>query len=99
MRSRYSAYALAKRNDQEGHAMLRYLLATWHISTSPGEIELGPTQWMGLEVLYAQEVMDAAVVEFIAHCKVNGKAEKMHEISRFVRVDGAWKYIDGDVTG
>lgn len=97
MRSRYSAYALAKRNDEQGHAMLRYLLGTWHISTAPGDIELGPTQWIGLDVVHAQEGVDAAIVEFIAYLKVNGKAEKLHEISRFFRVNGAWKYIDGDI--
>nr|MBP6645749.1 hypothetical protein [Burkholderiaceae bacterium] len=40
------------------------------------------------------------VVEFVARCKVNGKAERMHETSRFVRVRDAlgerWVYIDGD---
>ena len=98
MRSRYSAYALAKRNDSFGHAMLQYLHDTWHVSTAPGEIELGPVQWTGLEVLHAQENTDVAVVEFIAHFKVNGKAEKMQELSRFIRLEGAWKYIDGDVS-
>jgi SEC-C motif domain protein len=98
MRSRYSAYALAKRNDEQGHAMLRYLLGTWHVSTAPGEIELGPTQWIGLDVVHALDGVDAAIVEFIAYLKVNGKAEKMHEVSRFFRVDGAWKYIDGEIS-
>ena len=98
MRSRYSAYALAQRNDALGHAMLHYLQATWHFSTAPGEIELNPLQWTGLDVLDAQEGLDAAAIEFNAYFKVNGKTEKMNELSRFVRVDGAWKYIDGDVS-
>jgi SEC-C motif domain protein len=98
MRSRYSAYALAKRNDAHGHRMLQYLHDTWHVSTAPGEIELGPVQWTGLEVLQAEQSTDVAVVEFVAHFKDNGRAEKMQEISRFVRVDGAWKYLDGDVS-
>ena len=101
MRSRYSAYALAKTNDEFGRSMLRYLLGTWHMSTCPGEgeLELGPTQWTGLEVLHDEESGDAAVVEFKAHFKVNGKAELMHETSRFVRLNGAWKYIDGNFEG
>lgn len=98
MRSRYSAYALAKNNNEAGHNMLRYLLATWHISTAPGEIELGPVKWTGLEVLAVEEGLDVAVVEFKAHLKDNGKAQAMHEVSRFVRIEGAWKYIDGDVS-
>ncbi len=96
MRSRYSAYALAKKNDQQGHHMLRYLLATWHVSTSPGEIELSPTQWIGLEVLHAENSVDAGLVEFKAYFKVDGKAQVMHELSRFVSIEGAWQYIDGE---
>ena len=101
MRSRYSAYALAQRNDELGRSMLHYLLGTWHMSTSPGEgeLELSPNHWTGLEVIHAEETGDAAVVEFNAFFKVNGKAERMHEASRFVRLNGAWKYIDGNIEG
>ncbi len=98
MRSRYTAYAMAKHNDVFGHRMLRYLHDTWHVSTAPGEIELGPIQWTGLEVVQAEESTDVAVVEFIAHFKDNGRAQQLHEISRFVRVEGVWKYLDGDVS-
>jgi SEC-C motif domain protein len=86
MRSRYSGYVLG---------LIEYLLATWHPSTAPGELELSPVKWIGLEVLRAEESGDAGVVEFIARCRVNGKAQKMHEISRFVRQGGRWYYIDG----
>jgi SEC-C motif-containing protein len=37
---------------------------------------------------------DAGVVEFVAHHKVNGRAGKLHEVSRFVR-EAAWLYVDG----
>ena len=87
MRSRYSAYVLG---------LIDYLLVTWHPSTAPGDLELAPLKWMGLEVRHAQEAGDAGVVEFIARFKVNGKAERIHETSRFVRVDGRWLYIDGE---
>lgn len=86
MRSRYSAYAVGE---------LAYLLATWHASTAPGDLELAPIKWVGLDVLSAAESGDAGVVEFVARCKVQGRAERMHEISRFVRQDGRWYYIDG----
>jgi SEC-C motif domain protein len=97
MRSRYSAYALAVRNNPQGHAMLAYLHATWHVSTVPDGLELSPIQWMGLQVLHAQASQDAGVVEFVAHYKESGKAHKMHEVSRFVRSDDAahWLYVDG----
>jgi SEC-C motif domain protein len=106
MRSRYSAYALATANNPQGHAMLDYLHATWHVSSAPGDLELSPMQWMGLEVLQAQQSGEAGVVEFLARYKVNGKAHKLHEVSRFTSsplingVEGAvrWWYIDGQVS-
>jgi SEC-C motif-containing protein len=87
MRSRYSAYALG---------MIDYLLATWHPSTAPGELELQPVKWLGLEVRHAQTTGDAGVVEFIARYRDNGRGMRLHEISRFVRESGRWTYIDGE---
>jgi SEC-C motif domain protein len=100
MRSRYSAYALATHNNPQGHAMLAYLQATWHHSTAPGDLELSLIQWTGLQVLSAKQSEGAGIVEFVAHYKENGKAHKMHEVSRFTRSDdGArWLYIDGQVS-
>ena len=86
MRSRYSAYVLG---------LIDYLVATWHPSTAPGDLELQPVKWLGLEVRHAAGGGDAGVVEFVARCKVNGRAERMHELSRFVREQGRWYYIDG----
>ncbi len=88
MRSRYSAYAVG---------LIDYLLATWHPSTGPGELELSPVKWIGLEVLRTEMSGDAGVVEFVALCRVNGRGQRMHEVSRFVRQDGRWYYIDGTV--
>lgn len=87
MRSRYSAYVLG---------LLKYLLATWHPSTAPGDLELPPLKWLGLEVRHAQDMGDAGVVEFVARYRDNGRGGRLHEISRFVREDGLWLYIDGD---
>ena len=86
MRSRYSAYVVG---------LIDYLLATWHPSTSPGELELSPVKWLGLDVIRAESSGDAGVVEFVARCRVNGRAQHMHETSRFVRQDARWYYIDG----
>lgn len=93
MRSRYSAYAL-------GDAA--YLLATWHPSTRPTTLDLEACpkpKWLRLEV-QAHRPIDSnhATVEFVAHYKVNGRAFRMHETSRFTREDGLWYYLDGDVT-
>ena len=91
MRSRYSAYVLG---------LIDYLLATWHPSTAPGDLELSPVKWLGLEVLHAQSAGDAGVVEFVARLRdSSGRAERMHETSRFVREEGRWYYIDGSIDG
>jgi SEC-C motif-containing protein len=95
MRSRYSAYALAQGRGIAPKSVLPYLLKTWHPSTAPGDMELGPLNWTGLDVLHQQESGDAGVVEFVAHHKVSGRAGKLHELSRFVREGGAWLYADG----
>ena len=86
MRSRYSAYVLG---------LIDYLLATWHPGTAPGELELPLVKWLGLEVRHAQASADAGVVEFVARCRENGRAQRLHETSRFVREQGRWYYVDG----
>lgn len=88
MRSRYSAYVVG---------VIDYLLATWHPSTSPGDLELQLVKWLGLEVLHAESSGDAGLVEFVARCRVNGRAQRLHESSRFIRQDGRWYYIDGQM--
>ena len=88
MRSRYSAYGLG---------LIDYLLATWHPSTSPGELELPPVKWLGLEVLHSQASAVAGVVEFVARFKDGGRAQRLHETSRFVCEDTTWLYIDGQI--
>ena len=95
MRSRYSAYALAQGRGTGSLSHLEYLLKTWHPSTAPGDLELAPMNWTGLEVLHQEASVDAGVVEFVAHHKVNGRAARLHELSRFVREAGAWLYLDG----
>jgi SEC-C motif-containing protein len=91
MRSRYTAYTL-RRED--------YLLATWHTTTRPAALDLADgiaTQWIGLEVK-RQVLQDAthAIVEFVARYKINGRAHRLHEVSRFVREEGQWLYLDGE---
>lgn len=89
MRSRYSAYALGL----EG-----YLLATWHPSTRPPALDLAaapPPKWLGLEVKSSSENADEATVDFVARCRIGGRAQRLHEVSRFVREGGRWYYVDG----
>jgi SEC-C motif domain protein len=91
MRSRYTAYVL-QRHD--------YVLATWHASTRPAGIDAAPPglHWLGLEVRHATNTADdSAQVEFVARSKRGGRAQRLHETSRFVREGGRWYYVDGDV--
>ncbi len=91
MRSRYSAYVLGLDD---------YLVATWHPRTRPAQLEPGDAalRWLGLEVRRCAQV-DAvhATVEFVARSKIAGRAFRLHETSRFERVDGCWLYVDGTI--
>ena len=90
MRSRYSAYAL-------GHE--DYLLATWHASTRPLDASSDQgMRWIGLTIKRHETTGDdRAIVEFVARYKIAGRAQRLHEVSRFVREDGRWFYVDGQV--
>ena len=92
MRSRYSAYV---------RGLEAYLNATWHSSTRPATLELDAVphpQWLGLMVKSHLPLDDHhATVEFVARYKLNGRAYKLHETSRFERVDGRWLYVDGEM--
>ena len=90
MRSRYSAFV---RGD------VPYLLATWYASTRPVSLELDANaKWLGLEIKrHRMTGQDAAEVEFVARFRVEGRAVRQHELSRFVREGGRWYYVDGDV--
>jgi len=93
MRSRYSAYVLRLED---------YLLATWHPSTRPVTLDLAAdsAKWLGLEVKnHTEESADYATVEFVARYKIGGRAHRLHEISRFVREEGRWFYVDGKFPG
>ena len=95
MRSRYSAYALVQGRGTDLPLLREYLIATWHSSTVPERLELAPMNWTGLEVLHSAERGEAATVEFTAFYKDNGRAARLHEVSRFVREGGVWLYVDG----
>ena len=90
MRSRYSAFVLGQS---------AYLQATWHASTRPNDVTPEPgTQWLGLDVKSHKTPDPAhAEVEFIARYRLAGRAVRLHEVSRFVREDGRWYYVDGDL--
>lgn len=88
MRSRYTAYTLGDE---------AYLRASWDERTLPAErlVHDETTQWLGLEVKQHQQDGDSATVEFVARYKIGGRAQRLHEVSRFVKYDGKWFYVDG----
>jgi len=90
MRSRYTAFAIAAPT---------YLLESWHASTRPEALTLDDNpRWIGLKIVRSELTgLDTGVVEFIARYRAGGKAHALHEISRFIREDGRWYYVDGDI--
>ncbi len=92
MRSRYSAYVLGLED---------YLLSTWHPATRPAALELHVAprpQWLGLTIKSRTLHDDMhAAVEFVARYKLNGRAFKLHETSRFEQLGGRWLYVDGEI--
>ena len=88
MRSRYTAYTLAD------DASLRARWAAQPRPATPTISEAG-VQWLGLDVRRHVEEGNEASVEFVARYKIDGRAYRLHEISRFVREDECWYYLDG----
>lgn len=84
MRARYTAYARGR---------FDYVLSTWHASTRPHGVGADDEKWVRLEVKRASEEGDTGIVEFVAISKVNGRAQRMHEVSSFVREGGRWFYF------
>ncbi len=89
MRSRYSAFVLERAD---------YLLATWHSSTRPTSLDFDAgAKWLGLEVREHKVIgVDTAEVEFVARYRLDGRAVRLHERSRFVCENDRWFYVDGD---
>ncbi|ANN80325.1 hypothetical protein BAU07_07890 [Bordetella flabilis] len=91
MRSRYTAYVLD---------LLNYVRDTWHPQTRPAQLEPNPVglKWLGLEVRrHIVQDDKHAQVEFVARSRLHGRAQRLHELSRFVREDERWLYVDGEI--
>ncbi|MCP5277886.1 MAG: SEC-C domain-containing protein [Thiobacillus sp.] len=92
MRSRYAAYVLGDAD---------YLLATWHPRTRPPRLDLDEEpvpRWLGLAVKgHLGLGPEEARVEFVARYKIDGRAHRLHETSRFLKKNGRWYYVDGDL--
>ena len=95
MRSRYTAHT---REDYP------YVLKTCHSSTRPADDEFDdtkPVTWTSLEILRTEgggEEDEKGMVEFVARYQAPGGGTLgLHEIGQFVREDGKWFYLDGEI--
>ncbi|HET7501038.1 MAG TPA: YchJ family protein [Kofleriaceae bacterium] len=99
MRSRYTAYVRGE---------IDYLLAT-HDAATRGKVDVEAirrwareTTWLGLEIVdtvAGGEGDDTGIVEFVARGATGGRPFVQRERSRFRRVDGQWRYVDGTAGG
>lgn len=92
MRSRYTAYTLGRSD---------YLGATWYPTTRRRNLDLEASiKWIDLKIVrvWGGGLGDKeGKVEFIARYKIGGGgAQRLHEVSRFVRRGGRWLYVDGE---
>ncbi|TFD62796.1 hypothetical protein E3T39_02390 [Cryobacterium suzukii] len=94
MRSRYSAFYF-------GDA--QYLLKTWHQLTRPESLELDPEiTWRRLDIVRTERggLLDReGIVEFTAHYREDGIARQQNEVSRFLKVDRQWYYLEAAPEG
>jgi len=97
MRSRYSAYARAE---------IAYILETIHPDQRDAHDEgsirrwAEESEWLGLDLLSAEEQGDDAQVEFVAHYRnQDGERVAHREQSHFARLDQVWYFKDGAAIG
>ncbi len=97
MRARYSAYA-AKR--------IPFLKTSAGPEVQAEFDEKACTEWAeastwnGLEIVGVDrggEEDEEGYVEFIAHYAAKGEAVEHHEHAYFKKLDGEWKFIDGEI--
>lgn len=93
MRSRYTAYTLAKvsyiKRTMRGNALVGF---------NAGEAKRWARRvsWTGLQIINAfNEHADKGFVEFIARFQDGEHMQSIHEVSEFQRVQGVWFYVDG----
>lgn len=94
MRSRFDAF---RSGDTE------WLLATWHESTRPDDLDLSDNpRWRGLQIIDTVDGGEddlTGIVEFRATYIEGSGIGVLHERSRFLKENDTWFYVDGDVSG
>ena len=88
MRSRYSAFATENEP---------YLLKTWQLPKRPQKVEFDHnTKWLGLKIIRCKAGLAEDTygwVKFVARFKIAGKAERIEELSYFVKNGEQWFYV------
>ncbi len=97
MRSRYAAYAMVL-----GDYLVRTHEASFLGDLTQAQIEqsANDTNWVGLEILGTDQNQDKGWVEFRAWFQESDDSPALaclHEVSDFVRKDGAWLYTTGQM--
>lgn len=92
MRSRYTAYVTHN---------VEYLLNSWHPSTRPAHFDPSSIpDWHDLRIVRTEAGLEndrQGIVEFIATALSQRNAFTLHEVSRFIKEEGQWFYVDGDI--
>ncbi|MCV6604461.1 MAG: YchJ family protein [Porticoccaceae bacterium] len=94
MRSRYSAFSMG---------LVDYLISSHHPGQrTPNERQslqqsMENTHWLKLQIIHSQCGDSKGVVEFIATCEEDGQLGQLRERSNFVRENGHWYYLDGEL--
>ena len=95
MRSRFAAYA---RRDAD------YVLETWHPTTRPDSLDLDEDlRWVALQIVEAPPAHtspdgERATVHFRASWRSHTERGLLEERSTFVREDGLWFYVGGEIS-
>ena len=99
MRSRYTAYTLAE---------IDYVFKTSgprvrrEFDAESSRKWAQSADWKGFEIVRSEgggEQDSEAVIEFIARYQVEKADFAHHEIASFGRVDGEWRFLDGNIVG
>ncbi len=89
MRSRYSAYVLELED---------YVLASWHENTRPATASMGDNpKWVKLDIISSAQHGKLGYVHFKAYFMQDGEIHVMEEQAEFLREDGKWFYMTGQV--
>ncbi|MEI8633917.1 YchJ family metal-binding protein [Vibrio sp. PP-XX7] len=96
MRARYSAYALG---------LVDFIIATYHSSNRArhdraGIIDGTQNQWSKLVILQTDSgsTSNEGFVHFKAYFQQHEQSYCLQERSRFIRENGLWYYVDGEIS-